>query len=107
MVTMMIAFVLVAQGGYYPNVPNGIDIATLGKLRPGTYIATRDRWSMAKVATLSDAQRKSFDGCLFVLDFPTKGQVRTFAFAQGKRISYDNPGQPKPTSDTLAMVMKN
>ncbi len=104
---MVLTFFIVALQKTPPptGIPKGATAAVIGKLKPNTYTAIRDRHTLPPISELSPAKRKVFTGSIITIDFPQRGQTHVMNYESGKRVVLDKPTGPKENGVPLTKML--
>ncbi len=84
-----LAVAILAHQKLNKKVPVGADIATIGKLRPGTYLAERDVQTLPKVKDLGQEKWPTFSGNVYILSSDKTESPEIVIFVQGRKRTFN------------------
>lgn len=67
----------------------GADIATIGKIRPGTYLAERDLQTLPKIKDLGQEKWPTFSGNVYILPSDKSQDPEIVIFVQGRKRTFN------------------
>ena len=83
LMTACVALVLLAQQTP-TRIPIGSDIHMVGRMRPGSYLASKDVHSLPKLSDLSKDKWATFSGNLYIVSADPKQQPQVLTIVNGK-----------------------